>query len=139
MKDLRDLEKYRNRQFEEMVVGGLDEEERQDVGVFEVPVASSKRPLRVIVSSARVPFSEGWDHVSVSLPNRCPSWNEMSFVKSLFFHPDEVCFQLHPAESDHISNHEYCLHIWSNPKALISLPPNNFVGVKEMGTLKHRR
>lgn len=27
----------------------------------------------------------GWEHVSVSLPVRCPTWEEMCFIKSLFW------------------------------------------------------
>jgi hypothetical protein len=54
----------------------------------------------------------GWDHVSVSLPHRCPTWEEMCFIKELFFRDDETCFQLHPAKKENISFHPYCLHIW---------------------------
>src|SRR5262245_54586743 len=28
-----------------------------------------------------------WDHVSVSLSHRCPTWDEMCWVKDLFFLP----------------------------------------------------
>ena len=40
----------------------------------------------------------GWDHVSVSFTNRTPTWEEMAEVKDMFFEPDEVCFQIHPAK-----------------------------------------
>lgn len=138
MRDLHELEQYRCRHFEDKL-GGLSEEERGLVGVFQVPVKSSKRPLRVIVSRAGVPGSCGWDHASISLPNRCPTWEEMDYIKRLFFKPDEVCFQLHPAESDHISNHKYCLHIWRNENWDIPLPPPEFVGDQSIGELKHSR
>lgn len=54
----------------------------------------------------------GWDHVSVSLATRCPTWEEMCWVKRLFFEPDEVVMQLHPAETDYVNNHKFCLHLW---------------------------
>jgi hypothetical protein len=41
--------------------------------------------LRCIVS-----VGLGWDHVSVSLPNRCPTWTEMDLVKDTFFSPTET-------------------------------------------------
>jgi len=36
--------------------------------------------LRVIASDG-----QGWEHVSFSLPNRCPNWREMCFIKNLFW------------------------------------------------------
>jgi hypothetical protein len=69
-----------------------------------------------------------WDHVSVSLPRRCPNWPEMEFVKRLFFRDDEAAMQLHPPLSDYVSCHPYCLHIWRPTEAAIPLPPSSFVG-----------
>jgi hypothetical protein len=63
--------------------------------------------LQIVASDGR-----GWDHVSVSLPTRCPTWSEMCWVKNLFFLPTEVAMQLHVAEADHISFHSCCLHLW---------------------------
>lgn len=71
------------------------------IGAFNV------RGLRIIASNGA-----GWDHVSVSLPDRCPTWDDMEYVRKLFFKPDETVMQLHVPESDHINNHPYCLHLW---------------------------
>lgn len=62
----------------------------------------------------RVIFSDGmgWDHVSVSLATRCPTWEEMCFVKDVFFQPCEVAMQIHPAKSDYVNNQPFCLHLW---------------------------
>ena len=38
----------------------------------------------------------GWDHVSVSTPNRCPTWDEMCEIKDIFFAEDECCVEYHP-------------------------------------------
>lgn len=54
----------------------------------------------------------GWDHVSVSTKGRCPTWDEMSFVKKLFFYPEETVIQLHVPEAQHINCHPHCLHLW---------------------------
>lgn len=79
--------------------------------------------LRIIASS-----SEGWDHVSVSLPDRCPTWEEMDYIKRLFFKPDECAIQYHVPVSDHISVHPYCLHLWRPHSVMIQMPPKWMVG-----------
>lgn len=87
-------------------------------GAFSVPSPVAGR-LRVVVSG-----DAGWDHVSVSLPNRTPTWAEMEFVKRTFFRPDAVAFQLHVAEANHISLHPHCLHIWRPHDVPVPLPPS---------------
>ena len=81
--------------------------------------------LRIVASWA--PWS-GWDHVSVSLPDRCPTWDEMERVKRAFFHPHEAAMQLHVPVSDHVNLHPYCLHIWRPHYMPIPMPPGIFVG-----------
>ena len=63
--------------------------------------------LRVVASNGM-----GWDHVSVSLATRTPTWDEMCWVKDKFFAPEEVAFQLHPARSQYVNYHPFCLHLW---------------------------
>lgn len=136
MKDLRELNHYRDRNSQYSAAGGLTHPGMDRyAGFFRIPVAGSKRPLCVIASAGDGPGTHGWDHVSVSLPSRCPRWEEMDLVKRLFFHPHEVAMQLHPPESDHISNHPYCLHIWRPIAGEIPLPPSILVGVGSMGQL----
>ena len=73
----------------------------------------------------------GWEHVSVSLPTRCPTWEEMAFVKSLFFEPEELAIEIHPKASAYINVHPFCLHIW-RPVAAAAfdamMPPSFLVG-----------
>lgn len=92
----------------------------QDGGVFEIPFES--RILTVVAS-----FGLGWDHVSVSLPSRCPNWREMSYIKSLFWEENEVVMQLHVATEHHINIHPFCLHLWKPQDAKIPLPPHFMV------------
>jgi len=54
----------------------------------------------------------GWEHISVSLKTRCPTWEEMCKVKGWCFSDDEVVMQLHPAKSDYRNQHPFCLHLW---------------------------
>jgi hypothetical protein len=76
--------------------------------------------------------SEGWEHVSVSTRRRCPNWQEMCFVKDLFWEPEECVMQLHPPKSQWINNHPYCLHLWRSKREAIPMPPGGLVGIKGM-------
>ena len=69
----------------------------------------------------------GWDHVSVSLKNRCPTWNEMCKIKDIFFDQDECCIQYHPARKNYVNMHPYCLHIWKPRKDELPIPPTIYV------------
>jgi len=66
----------------------------------------------------------GWEHVSVSLDrNRCPTWDEMCFVKSLFWDDDDCVIQFHPPKSDYVNIHKYVLHLWRPIGFEIKIPP----------------
>jgi hypothetical protein len=117
-----------------------------------------RRTMLHVIASA----GGGWDHVSVSLPDRCPTWEEMCRVTELFFHDDETVMQLRPPKSSYVNNHEFCLHLWRpqtaeeiaaerarweadgdcwpfadlEPPSPIPLPPMSFVGVKGLEGLR---
>ena len=74
---------------------------------------------------------DGWDHVSVSLRSRCPTWAEMCFVKALFFDPEETVMQLHPPKSQYVNMHKYCLHLWRPQNSRIPAPPTYMIGPLE--------
>lgn len=83
-----------------------------------------------IIASGKHELSLGWEHVSVSLANRCPNWVEMCFVKKdLFWKPEECVIQFHPPKSEYVNYHPYCLHIWKPPFEL-PMPPSMMVGPK---------
>lgn len=115
MRDLRELDEYR-------VDGYNDDPERQFWGYFHVKSKISGQILRIIASNG-----EGWDHVSISLANRCPNWHEMEQIKRLFFLDDEVAWQYHVQPVDHIDIHPFCLHIWRKHDFEMPLPPPEFV------------
>jgi len=71
---------------------------------------------------------EPWEHVSVSLKDRCPTWEEMDFIKRIFWKDDEVVMQLHVPRKDHISFCETCLHLWKPIGLEIPRPPSIAVG-----------
>lgn len=66
--------------------------------------------------------NDGWDHVSCSMEHRCPTWEEMCFVKELFFGDDEAVMQIHPKKKDYVDLHKYCLHLWRPQVDTIPLP-----------------
>lgn len=76
-------------------------------------------------------WGAGFEHCSVSMPTRCPSWEQMCAIKDAFWNDDEVCMQLHPAKKDYVNNHPYCLHIWKPINEKIPLPPTILVGLKD--------
>jgi hypothetical protein len=88
-------------------------------------------PLNFIFSVAG-----GFEHLSVSTPTRCPTWEEMQFMKEVFWKDDEVCYQLHPAKENYINNHPYCLHIWRKIDQDPPLPPLGMVGIKSGATVE---
>lgn len=85
--------------------------------------------LAVISSGPGGPFNHsGWEHVSVSLPNRTPTWDEMARVKDLFFDAEETVIQFHPARSHYVNVHPFCLHMWRPLDWHVLLPPRDLVG-----------
>lgn len=139
------LNEYRSRPTETRFGLNLVGESDDHFGCFLVKTKGHPKPLKIIASRFREDFPEHelanppWNHVSVSLPNRTPTWAEMSFVKDLFFEPHEVVMQLHVGEGDHISNHEFCLHLWQPVRVAIPTPPSSMVGIKSLGTVPHRK
>lgn len=107
-------------------------------GAFFVPVRTSRAPLKVIACDGNVETPElaGWEHVSVSLPDRCPTWAEMAHVKSLFWSEDDCVVQFHPPRSEYVNNHPYCLHLWRCVGAPLPMPPSILVGIKSLGELE---
>lgn len=123
MRPLSLLEVYRRRDMERRFYGCEGDD---TCGYFVLNGVKFQRALKVIASSG-----EGWDHVSVSLPDRCPTWAEMEQVKRLFFRDDETAMQLHVPPSDHVNCHPFCLHLWRPHDVEIPRPPSIMVGPSE--------
>lgn len=87
-------------------------------GAFFIPRDGETTPLRVVASDHL-----GWEHVSVSLPGRTPTWGEMSWVKDLFWGPEDVVIQYHPAEGEYVNAHPNCLHMWRPVGEELPTPP----------------
>ena len=111
----------------------LIEQINLDGGSGWIPGLDMKKPNH----RARVVWSNGggWDHVSVSWSNRCPTWDEMAAVKKMFFNDEEVCVQFRPAKSEYVNYHPYCLHIWRYQDGEIPIPYSWMIGPKPGETM----
>lgn len=106
-------------------------------GAFEFPhYRINEYKIFCIVSDGM-----GWEHVSVTVvgdhqktATRCPTWEEMCWVKTQFFDDEESVMQLHPPKSQWVNNHPYCLHLWKNKSHEIILPPSMFVGLPALNS-----
>ena len=102
-------------------------------GAFIVKLRHGQN-VRVIASSGM-----GWEHVSVSRHDRCPTWDEMCQVKALFWSDDDCVIQYHPPASDYVNNHPNCLHLWRPIGVELPVPPSILVGVQSAGVLSRQQ
>lgn len=77
-----------------------------DARVYKIPTIEDG-DIIVIAS-----IDNEWEHVSVSLNNRCATWKEMCFVKDMFWEDEECVIQFHPPKSKYVNIDPYCLHMW---------------------------
>lgn len=70
-----------------------------------------------------------WEHVSAHVIERCPTWDEMCFIKDLFWDSEDCVIQIHPPKSEYVNNHPFCLHLWRpwDGNFLIAMPPRELV------------
>lgn len=91
------------------------------------------RSMKVIACNGIDPEgneSVDWEHVSVSLVNDrhdCPTWDEMCFIKDLFWEDDACVVQLHPAKAYYVNQHPGCLHLWRWTGGQFPTPPIHLV------------
>lgn len=103
-------------------------------GAFLVPLRPGQGRMTVIATDGM--GLTNWEHVSVSLPDRCPTWDEMCRVKGLFWDEGDCVVQFHPPKSDHVNNHRFCLHLWRQIDAEFPRPPSFLVGNNSLGVFK---
>ena len=74
----------------------------------------------------------GWEHVSVSVDaERCPTWEEMAWIKDQFWGTEECVVQYHPPESVYVNCHPYVLHMWKPDGVELPVPPPELIGPME--------
>ena len=96
-------------------------------GAFRIPPLRGGRWLFCIVSDGL-----GWEHVSVHVLDgkkmHTPTWNEMCYIKEIFWDDEDVVVQYHPAKSQYVNNHPYTLHLWRPLSEGLPNPPRYLVG-----------
>lgn len=104
-------------------------------GMFVVPWIAPRGPISLTcVASDGTYWVKGglppppWEHISVSTPNRTPTWAEMCFVKDVFWDKEDVVIQIHPRQSEYVNYHPFCLHLWRPVGVEIPCPPSIAVG-----------
>lgn len=99
-------------------------------GAFVIPNPFTKngKPRLAVICSDNF----GWEHVSVSIDGRVPTWAEMCFIKDTFWDDEDTVIQFHPPKSKYINNCKWCLHLWRNSHKKIELPDLLLVGFKEV-------
>lgn len=84
-------------------------------GCFYLPLDNS---LFQVIASTQL----GWEHVSISNDERCPTFSEMVAIKEMFFNSGEIAFQIHPKKENYVNFHENCLHLWRPTKTNVPVP-----------------
>ncbi len=92
-------------------------------GCFIIRQAGRGEDLRIIASDGME-----WEHVSVSLAGRIPTWKEMCHVKALFWDDEDCVIQYHPSKSEYVNCHPFVLHLWRPIGQDIPKPPSVLVG-----------
>lgn len=96
-------------------------------GVFTIQIDRFKQ-IRCIASDG-----EGWEHVSVSImENRrrifTPNWDEMCYVKALFWDDEDIIIQFHPPRSEYVNFHPNVLHLWRQSGIIYQTPKKSLIG-----------
>lgn len=99
-------------------------------GFFYLQGKSSRDDLKIIASDGG-----GWEHVSVSKKYVDPTWSEMCRIKDMFWGPEDVVIQYHPAHSSYVNNSKHCLHLFRPSFQVLPRPPAWMVGIKSLGQL----
>lgn len=98
-------------------------------GMFIVSLKHQQRLLVLATDGA------GWEHVSVSRRDRCPTWEEMCQVKEMFWDDEDCVIQYHPPKSEWVNNHPRCLHMWRPIGMDLPRPHPMLVGFKDAGVI----
>jgi hypothetical protein len=94
------------------------------IGIIELP---TKVKASICVGRNEA----GWEHVSIDLyKHRLPTWEEMCYVKNIFWDEEEEVVQIHPRKSEYVNMAE-ALHLWRPVNGDWSLLNSKKEGEKE--------
>lgn len=103
----------------------VDQWQRSQFGAHYVVICSDGKP------ELQSGFGSGWDHVSAHCRSvrkktpvmHTPTWEDMEYLRSLFFEDDETVMQLSVPRTEHINIHNHVLHLWRPLECAIPMPP----------------
>ncbi len=101
-------------------------------GVFIIPHTNPKN-RRTINLSVMCSSDDQWEHCSVLVEGkkRTPTWEEMCFIKDMFWDDHDVVVQYHPAKKDYVNNANFTLHLFRSVTTQFPTPPNIMVGMTD--------
>lgn len=128
-KPLEILEKYRYKNVEKILSHYVycSTFNEGNTGVFEITSKERGKTFFIISS-----IENNWEHVSIYIPKKgrkfkIPTWNDMCYIKNLFWEGNETVVQFHPKESSYVNDHPGTLHLWKKVNEEYELPPENMV------------
>lgn len=68
--------------------------------------------LRVLASVDEIGGAE-WLHISASRRSRVPDYKDLQLVQRALIKFDAPSYQVFPRVAEHVSNHDFCLHLWT--------------------------
>ena len=76
----------------------------------------------------------GWEHASIQVAekgiqaHRCPTWEEMCYIKEMFWEDEDCVVQYHPKKSEYVNVHPFVLHLWRPTNQEVPQPPKKMIG-----------
>lgn len=101
-------------------------------GAFVTPSRKTGQTLCIIASDA-TDWDDAqlgrprWEHVSVHVDGRCPTYEEMMEVRGWFWLETETVVQFSVPQSEHINLHPHTLHMWRCIDEAVIQPPRECV------------
>jgi len=68
--------------------------------------------LQVIESTDTLSDGRRYMHLSISHPDRYPTWEELIMTKEYFLEDEDEAVQILPRKSQYVNVHERCFHLW---------------------------
>lgn len=78
--------------------------------------------LRAIGSTDRCEQGIRWRHLSLSLPDRYPTWDELKQARYQFFDETVEVLQFFPPRDEYVNKHPFCFHLWARCDRFRMLP-----------------
>ena len=76
-------------------------------------LCEARRGKTIVLFSVGKHGEKWWLHVSLSHPEKIPSYMDVAEVKRIFVGKDRQAIQVFPKESEHVNLHPRCLHLWA--------------------------